>query len=299
MNDLRLKKNTLGYWEISNKPTPGELQEYYAKKYYQECNGSYELDYSEAELKYFNAKLEQRWGVLKKYFIADDQEKRFLDVGCGEGYALAFFRKLGWGVRGIDFSSAGVQSKNPSCLDALVIGDIFQLLENEIDGNTSYDVIWLQNVLEHVLDPLNLLKLLQKLVAPSGFLVVTVPNDFSITQQTALFKKHIDIPFWVAPPDHLTFFDQSSLKNIANATNWKCEVMLGDFPIDWFLFHPKSNYIRDKLAGKSAHNARVEIENMIHENPLEDVISFWSSAAKLGLGRDITAFLCIAKGENV
>lgn len=299
MSESQLKKHPLGYWEILNKPTATELQEYYAKKYYQEGNGSYELEYSEAELSYFNAKLEQRWGVLQKYFAAGNQQKRFLDVGCGEGYALAFFRKLGWKVRGLDFSSAGVQSKNHSCLDALVTGDIFQLLYKEMDGNAKYDVIWLQNVLEHVLDPLNLLESLQKLVAPGGFLVVTVPNDFSVTQQAALSKKHIDATFWVAPPDHLTYFDQSSLKNIANATNWQCKVMLGDFPIDWFLFHPESNYIRNKLAGKFAHNARVEIENMIHENPLEDVISFWSSAARLGLGRDITAFLCIAEGDNV
>lgn len=299
MSESQLKKHPLGYWEILNKPTASELQDYYDKKYYQEGNGSYELEYSEAELTYFNAKLEQRWGVLQKYFAAGYQQKRFLDVGCGEGYALAFFRKLGWRVKGLDFSSAGVQSKNPSCLDALIKGDIFQLLNKEIDNNLNYDVIWLQNVLEHVLDPLNLLKSLQKLMAPDGFLVVTVPNDFSITQQAALSLAHIDTPFWVAPPDHLTYFDQSSLKNIANATNWNCIELLGDFPIDWFLFHPESNYVRNHLVGKAAHNARVAIENTIHGNPLQDVINFWSSAAKLGLGRDITAFLSIAKGDNV
>jgi 2-polyprenyl-3-methyl-5-hydroxy-6-metoxy-1,4-benzoquinol methylase len=299
MNDSRLKKHPLGYWEILNKPTKNELQDYYAKKYYQEGNGSYEVEYSKEELVYFNVKLEQRWGVLQKYLAPSQQQMRFLDVGCGEGYALAFFRKLGWIVKGFDFSSAGVQSKNPSSLDALVTGDIFQLLEEEIISNKTYEVIWLQNVLEHVLDPINLLKSLQKLVAPDGFLVVTVPNDFSITQQAALSLAHIDTPFWVAPPDHLTYFDQSSLKNIANATNWKCVELLGDFPIDWFLFHPESNYVRNRMVGKAAHNARVAIENMIHGNPLQDVINFWSSAAKLGLGRDITAFLSIAKGDNV
>lgn len=299
MNDSRLKKHPLGYWEILNKPTKNELQDYYAKKYYQEGNGSYELEYSEEELVYFNVKLEQRWGVLQKYLAASQQQKRFLDVGCGEGYALSFFRKLDWIVKGFDFSSAGVQSKNPSSLDALVTGDIFQLLEEEIISNKTYEVIWLQNVLEHVLDPLNLLKSLQELVAPDGFLVVTVPNDFSITQQAALSLSHIDTPFWVAPPDHLSYFDQSSLKNIANATNWKCVELLGDFPIDWFLFHPESNYVRNHLVGKAAHNARVAIENMIHGNSLQDVINFWSSAAKLGLGRDITAFLSVAKGSNV
>lgn len=299
MNDSRLKKNPLGYWEIVDKPSSKELQDYYAKKYYQEGKGSYELEYSEQELAYFNAKLEQRWGVLQRCLKSSKNERRFLDVGCGEGYALAFFRKLGWVVKGFDFSSAGVESKNLNCLDALVTGDVFQLLENEINDNKQYDVIWLQNVLEHVLDPLHLLRSLKKLVAPNGFLVMTVPNDFSVTQQAALLLNHIDSQFWVALPDHLSYFDHSSLRNIAESTNWECVEMLGDFPIDWFLFHSNSNYVRNKSIGKAAHIARMEIENMIHGMPLEDVINYWSAAAKLGLGRDITAFLCNVGAEIV
>jgi len=67
--------------------------------------------------------------------------------------------------------------------------------------------------------------------------------------------------------------------------------MLGDFPIDWFIFNPGSNYVRDKSVIKAAHKARVQIENFIHAHPIEDVILSWTSTAKLGLGGTITAFL--------
>jgi len=289
--DSRLRKHPLGYWEIENKPTAEELQKYYADKYYQEGKGSYELEYSCDELSYFNAKLEQRSIVLQRYLSTTSGQPRMLDVGCGEGYALAFFKSRGWATKGLDFSSAGVASKNPSCLDVLVTGDIFALLKAEIEAGETYDVVWLQNVLEHVIDPLDLLSSLRRLVAPSGIAVVTVPNDCSITQRAALSSQHIDNAFWVAPPDHLTYFDNDSLANTANQTGWQCLELLGDFPVDWFLFHPKSNYVRDKSVGKAAHLARVQIENLIHAQPTDDVISFWSAAAKLGLGRDITAFL--------
>ena len=230
--DSRLRKHPLGYWEIEHKPTSEELQKYYADKYYQEGKGSYELEYSSDELSYFNAKLEQRWAVLQRYLSTITGQPRMLDLGCGEGYALAFFKCKGWSAKGLDFSSAGVALKNPSCLDALVTGDLFALLEAEIEAGETYDVVWLQNVLEHVLDPLDLLNSLRRLVAPGGVAVVTVPNDCSVTQRAALSSQHIDNAFWVVPPDHLTYFDRDSLANTANQTGWQAVEMLGDFPVD-------------------------------------------------------------------
>ncbi len=289
--DPRLQQHPMGFWEIVDKPPVEELRAYYANKYYQEGMGSYKVNYSEEELDYFRAKLAQRLTVVETHLGPTTGSRTLLDVGCGEGYALSFFGKQGWAVKGLDFSSAGVLSQNPHCHDVLVVGDVFELLKAEIVAGAKYDVVWLQNVLEHVLDPLGLLQSLSSLVAPSGLAVVTVPNDCSIIQQALLAAHHIESAFWVSPPDHLTYFDHSSLIRAADSTGWDCAELLGDFPVDWYLFHPGSNYIRDKALGKAAHRARVQIENLIHQQPAADVIRFWSAAARLGLGRDITAFL--------
>jgi 2-polyprenyl-3-methyl-5-hydroxy-6-metoxy-1,4-benzoquinol methylase len=290
--ETRLKQHPLGFFEIVNKPSQKELQDYYAKKYYQEAKGSYELEYSDAELLYFQAKLEQRFAVINQHLHLDKTNtKKMLDVGCGEGYALSFFNAKGWQVKGIDFSSAGVMSKNPNCKDFLDTGDVFELLDAEIAKAEKYDIVWLQNVLEHVINPIDLLKSLRQLVKPNGMAVITVPNDFSIIQQGAIKNGHIDNEFWVVYPDHLNYFDFDSLVKTATFTGWTDTEVLAGFPVDWYLFHPDSNYIRNKSAGKSAHFARVQIENLIHKKPVEDVIQFWSKMAKLGIGRDITAFL--------
>jgi SAM-dependent methyltransferase len=290
--DQRLRQHDLGYWEITDKPSPAELQSYYATKYYQEAHGSYELTYGEDELAFFSAKLEQRWYALQRLRVLNQEggQRRMLDVGCGEGYALAFFRDKGWDVRGFDFSSAGVESKNPSCSDAMVAGDIFDLLQREISSGRKYDVVWLQNVLEHVLDPIALLRSLRQLVADNGAAVVTVPNDCSIVQEAALKHQHIDKAFWVLPPDHLSYFDANSLRKVAGHTGWDCPLILADFPVDWFLFHPGSNYARDKSAGKAVHKARTQLENLIHAQPLEASVQFWAAAAALGMGRNLTGF---------
>lgn len=287
MFDRMMKQNELGFWEIANKPSAEQIQEYYAAKYYQEAKGSYELAYSDEELTYFRTKLNQRWSVIADRF---SQPGSMLDVGCGEGYALAFFDEMNWNVRGLDFSRAGLESKNPHCAGFLVEGDVFRLLEGERSAGASYDLIWLQNVLEHVVDPVGLMTFLRSLVRPGGSLVVTVPNDFSGLQIEAQRKGLIDREFWVALPDHLSYFSRDSLEKIGAATGWSVLDILGDFPIDWFLFHPAANYIMDKSAGKPAHRARVALENLIGQNRPEDVVAFYSAMARIGMGRDLTAF---------
>lgn len=283
----KLRRNALGYWEVENKPSEKELQDYYARKYYQEAKGSYEHAYTASELRYFRAKIEQRWSVIRRFIAGPGS---LLDVGCGEGYTLAFFRELGWAIRGLDYSSAGIESKNPLCRDALVTGDLFQLIEQEFLSRSKYELIWLQNVLEHVIDPVRLLDALRRIISPGGMLIVTVPNDFSDVQLSALEKGLIDSEFWVALPDHLSYFSRTGLANIGEATGWACVEVLADFPIDWFLYHPGSNYVRNKAAGKPAHAARVELENLINRRPVEDVVNFYSALARIDMGRDLTAF---------
>jgi 2-polyprenyl-3-methyl-5-hydroxy-6-metoxy-1,4-benzoquinol methylase len=218
-----------------------------------------------------------------------------LDVGCGEGFTLSFFKNLNWEVKGFDFNSHGLEAQNPDCLGYIVTGDIFSLLESEISSNQKYEIIWLQNVLEHVLEPISLLKKLHVLMSPNGITVISVPNDFSTLQQKALEHGHINQKFWVALPDHLSYFNYNSLFKVVEATGWNCLEILADFPIDWFLFNPHTNYIRDKNVGKAAHSTRVELENLIHTQSADKVNIFYAALARLGFGRNLTAFIEIPK----
>ena len=289
----RLKKNQIGFYELAQKPTNEELKEYYEKKYYQEAKGSYELEYTSEELEFFKVCLEQNEAVINVHcpLLKNSQTKTLLDVGCGEGYTMKHFKDQGYSVKGIDFSSAGMESKNPECLDSLIVGDVGELLKEEIDSSNQYDIIWLQNVLEHVLEPIELLKSLRNLVSSEGIAVITVPNDYSNIQKEALERGHIDEEFWVVLPDHLSYFDSKSLINISLKTGWNVNDLLGGFPIDWYLFHPGSNYISNRSVGKDAHFARVQLELLFSKKPIEDVLSFKQSLAKIGSGRDLTIFL--------
>jgi 2-polyprenyl-3-methyl-5-hydroxy-6-metoxy-1,4-benzoquinol methylase len=289
MFDSRIRRHPLGFYEAVVKPSPEELRTYYGERYYQDEKGNYRAEYSETEKRYIENKIHQKAEMVRK--IRPDLAGKMLDVGCGEGFTLAYFRRRGgWEVEGLDYSSAGMASMNPDCLDALETGDLMSLLRKRIEGEKRYDLLWLTNVLEHVSDPQNLLVDLRRLIVYNGVLVLTVPNDFSVLQHYLMAESFVDNPFWITLPDHLAYFDRESLESIAVATGWRSAAMLADFPIDWFLLHSGSNYVRDSALGADAHRARVEFENLLAKQPVERVNAFFASMADVGMGRNITAF---------
>jgi SAM-dependent methyltransferase len=288
----KVVKNEYGFYEVAEKPSPEALQAYYAEKYYQTSQGSYEKSYSPAEQSYFRAKIEQKHLVAKPHVtLAVDRSPRFLDVGCGEGWSLAYFAEAGWDCIGLDYSDFGCKNQNPRVVECLRVGDIYNNLATLAQAGERFDLILLDNVLEHVIDPGALLVTLRSLLNPQGALVVEVPNDFSPLQQHLLEAGHIDTPFWIVVPDHLSYFGAEGLTALAEAMGWSVQGLMTDYPIDLGLVNPHTNYIKDRSVGKATHLARVEIENLIHKLSPEKAVALYSALADLGLGRALTAVL--------
>lgn len=287
--NVNLKVHPLGFLQVDPLPSQAELNEYYEKRYYQDTTSStYQASYSDDELQYINNKIAQKAKILLK---SSGTTGRLLDVGCGEGFVLAYFAKLGWSVTGVDYSDYGINTFNPGVRTYFEKGDIYDKIDEKIASAEEFDVLWLGNVLEHVLDPVALLTKLKTLLASNGSLVITVPNDGSKYQEMLFDQALVDRKWWVAYPDHLSYFNNVSLNNICISTGYKPYEILGDFPIDFFLLHSGSNYIGNGTLGKEAHHARVRMENFIAKNSIEDINNFYSSLSKIGLGRDLTIFL--------
>lgn len=290
MNDPRLRRHPLGYLEVAEPPTSDELTKYYARTYYQSERGNYRHTYPPQELLVKLLRIEQR--AAQALALRNSKESGcLLDVGCGEGFVLAAFRSMGWEVSGIDFSVAGVQGSNPQVAESVEQGDVFALLERRIAAGDLYDLVWLGNVLEHVLDPVTLLRSLQRLVSDDGVLVVTVPNDGNPYHERLLADGLITSRWWVAIPDHISYFTAESLQSIAQETGWECASILADFPIDIFLAHPGSNYVEDPGLGPDAHKARLRLEELIGKAGSDAANRLYAALADVGLGRNITGFL--------
>ena len=197
---------------------------------------------------------------------------------------MAWLLKHGWDAWGIDYSIFGLNSFHPHLTDRFPAADITHPLEPFTQGER-YDLVFVRNVLEHVLDPIGLLENLKQIVTPSGICAVTVPNDASEWQERMLATGSVARRF--------CYFTADGLRNVATATGWHCHRILAEFPIDWFLASPSGNYVTDPGKGKEAHAARMAVDTTLSNRPMNDVLAFLDALARVGMGRQITAILSL------
>lgn len=290
----KVKINDYGYYEIANRPSQEELNDYYTKTYYQDNRGSYSKEYTIEEKKYFNNHLQQKEIVIRKFFENKNNDSisklSLLDIGAGEGHCLNFFSKLGLSVTGVDFSTHGCEIHNPKQLENLLVGDTMDVIDNLTIESKRFDIITMNNVLEHVLDPGKLLEKLRKIMNENSILIIEVPNDFSELQQYLLRANKIDTEFWIAIPDHLSYFNKEGLVKLCHDFGFNKYQVYSDYPIDLNLLLDSTNYIKNSALGKDIHKQRVEIENYLHSKSPEKLLEIYKIFAEMGVGRQIVGY---------
>ena len=195
---------------------------------------------------------------------------------------------LGWNVYGTDYSSHGIVKNNPAFKDKVIYGDLNAVLDDLIQKGTTFDFINLGNILEHVVSPIDLLNNCYKLLNQKGLLRIKVPNDFSSLQQLLTSKGKIE-PYWVHPPDHLSYFNFENLPKVLSHCNFTIEKMIGDFPIELFLLHPASNYLDNKV-GKEAHFSRTSFTLNLWQSGINEFINIFSAFADAKISRSCIAY---------
>ncbi len=241
---------------------------------------------------YFIYKIEQKDFVIEK-ILKHKKHQKLLDIGCGEGLVLNYYHNKGWDVSGVDYSDFGVKRHHPHLIDKIIKGNIFEKLTTLISTKQQFNVIWLDNVLEHVINPEDLIKKCYSLLSASGVLVIEVPNDYSSFQKELLTKGKVEREYWEAYPDHLNYFSFQSLKELCESNGFYTYKIIAGFPIEWFLTNINSNYVKKKNVGKEAHRARIFIENYLHEtykSEMDNIINLYEAMAILGQGRDLISF---------
>jgi 2-polyprenyl-3-methyl-5-hydroxy-6-metoxy-1,4-benzoquinol methylase len=280
-----------GYRTVVPLPSQQELADFYSQVYFQQIpTATYQYNYDDEELAHKRLRAELLVRVALRH-LRQFPEPRLLDVGFGEGFELAAAQRAGFVARGVDFGLDGLKRCHPELEDIVEACDPLDALREFVASDVRFDVCVLKHVLEHVRDPETVLKLVGQTLNGEGIAVITVPNDYSALQAELLTRGAVEMEYWFAPPQHLQYFNSENFARFAATAGFEVVDVVGDFPIELYLFHPGSNYVRDRSNGPAAHRARVAIDLFLARQGLERYADVCRAMVAGGLSRTMTAYL--------
>ena len=131
--------------------------------------------------------------------------KKLLDVGCGAGFFLKAAEARGWRAEGVEISEAAAQYARE------IVGvDVYTgKIEEMHFSPESFDVVTLLDTIEHLLNPLESLKIIFSLLKNDGALIINTPDLKSLSR----FFLGLD---WavLSPYEHLYNFNRKNLTQI-------------------------------------------------------------------------------------
>ena len=187
---------------LNPRPAPSELPAIYPENYY-----SYNFEDKLGPLVMrFKALTEK--AKVAAYMPYLRPGARVLDIGCGDGHVL---RQLADGypdplqLEGVEFSEHGVAATRQAGYTVHV-----GAIEEVVLPQRSFDLIIMNQLIEHVREPKAVLRKIASALAPGGHLFIETPNIDS--WDARLFRKR----YWGGYhlPRHFHLFDTLSLRRV-------------------------------------------------------------------------------------
>jgi 2-polyprenyl-3-methyl-5-hydroxy-6-metoxy-1,4-benzoquinol methylase len=177
------------------------IKDHYQKQF---KKGNYQLaliykeQYKKVYAKFIEV-LEKRLNENKQLLIG----KTVLDIGCytGDFLELLYYKQAD--VYGIELQSDAVKIANKKLPNRIFQADVTSFAFPQ----KKYDIITILGVIEHVTDPLNLIKNAYKLLKKEGIIMIQTPNSASLLAK--IMKK-----YWppYSPIEHINLFSKKSLE---------------------------------------------------------------------------------------
>ena len=149
---------------------------------------------------------------IAEKFLLKSKDKKILDVGCSSGSVLKIASDLGYKVKGVDTAIKPV-------LTARKLGfNVFHgTLSDAKYQDNEFDLIILFEILEHIVDPVDLIKECHRILKKNGCLLINTPNHDS---WSAKFLREKWIGYSLTKMGgHISFFSPDSIKILSKTLN--------------------------------------------------------------------------------
>lgn len=156
-------------------------------------------DYKKFE-KYFENIFQTRYNLITRF---KKTPGKVLDIGTSTGNLLSIFKKRGWEAWGIEPSKSSAIAKRRGIKVLRVI------FESAKVPNSYFDVVILNHTLEHMEDPIKVLRKAYKCLKPGGIIFIDVPNFGGISSR--ILKTRWS---FLLPEEHNFHFTSRSLRKI-------------------------------------------------------------------------------------
>lgn len=145
---------------------------------------------------------------------------RILDVGCGGGALLEEAASMGMEGKGLDICPGLLDMARSKGLDV----DLSDL--DGLDIETGYDIVTLMDIVEHTLDPMQMLRRARTAMKTGGLLVISTPNHASLLVRAALVLNrlgYVNPAKMVFSSCHVVFFDKRTLERSVKDAGFRVE----------------------------------------------------------------------------
>jgi SAM-dependent methyltransferase len=146
-----------------------------------------------------------QWKLIRR--VVPWRRGRILDIGCGNGDLLTILDRAGWDVHGYEphATTAAAANRRLDHLGRAVVHSDAAALDAW--PAQSFDVITLWHVIEHLPEPLAMLRVVHRLLRPGGLCLIQTPH---VAAAEALVLRS----YWHGweLPRHLWFFSHTTLQ---------------------------------------------------------------------------------------
>lgn len=184
-------------------------RESYLRFYRKEYDKYYRPDISKIELsESANHPIGMRF---KKYDLLPKEVKNILDIGSGEGSNLRYFKSLFPNSKLFAIEPSTESQKHLEKLGVCIVDDDVDNSWHR-DYQSKFDIIIMRHVIEHFMNPVQIMTKIRSILSSSGVVYLAAPNNLNPVQrlESSWFRNV-----------HTYYFNKYSLRNLLKIAGFK------------------------------------------------------------------------------